>query len=139
MLTEQRLDNDYIIFSIDNEDDPLKREQFELRLTKLGIGFKPLLGSYKGEQENSYIINAQHLAWLEASPYIMRQESILFLFKEKDARGKRKASLGWLKNGLTVAFQAAGWFGSTTKQKALSGDAWTLDKDTYYVTTSCYY
>lgn len=133
-MTIKQTDDDFIIFSIDNSENPLKRTQFELMMNEMDIGFKRVSFAAESMPSLGYIINAKFMGWLEASPYIKGQKAMLFLFKDKNARKERKTSLGLLKNGLTVAFKDLGYLGSTTELDAISNDVWAYDEkeDNYY-------
>lgn len=126
----------YVIFSIDSVGDLSYQspEGFDGWLSAAGIGFKRLLGCYKGEQEPAWIINARDWRKLAASGWIDGQESVLHLGAW--ANGGRPATLyyGERIDG-HIRFIEAGTFRLTTKRHALAQEGWTFDPSTteYYV------
>ena len=118
---------EFIIFCVGNNatDD----ENFKLWAIKNNIGFKPLIGSYKGISETAFIINSKHHEALK--PWIKNEESILNLGEL--VKGKRKATLVFTDNSIQNV--DLGYFKYTSKQYALKQEAWTFDQENnaYYI------
>lgn len=72
-------DERYVIVAIDRQTK-LGKQVFEAWLKDLNIGYKPLLGKYKGEVQYSYIVNARDWKVVRMSGFVSRQESILYLW-----------------------------------------------------------
>ena len=64
----------YIIFASHLPTNTVTRQLF-----KLNISVKGLTGSWEGEQEQSYIINAKHWATLRQLGIVRNQKCVLFL------------------------------------------------------------
>lgn len=119
--------NDYIIFCVGN--NPIDDENFKLWASNNNIGYKELIGSYKGISENAFIINAKFHDVLK--PWIKDEESILNLGEL--VNGKRKATLVF--TNTKIPNVDLGYFKYTSKEYALKQDAWTFDQENnaYYV------
>lgn len=121
----------HIIFSIDGENNYETCEAFEAYLTKLNIGFKLIKGSYKGQTENSWIVNSKDFDAILDAGYLDNQESILVLGGH-DARDRRQAHLEYLKDtpeastGDTINL---GWLGSVEQAEALACEAYSYRPD----------
>lgn len=83
--------------------------------------FRPLIGAYKGKQENSWIIRADEFDTVK--PLLDGEESILHL-GTMNSRGDRKAKLIFMDGSPDVSL---GWFRETTKEKAFASEAYTMD------------
>lgn len=128
----------YVIFSIDfvpgyssTGARALRVAGFESDLRGLDIGFKRLVGCYKGEQEPAWIINARDWRKLAASGWIDGQESVLHLGPWQD--GGRAATLHYQHleaPGVNKWQESIGTFQLTSKKRALASDAWTFDPST---------
>lgn len=124
---------EHIIFSIDDENNPSTRLDFETLLDNNNIGYKRLTGCYEGLTEVSYIINAEDYQFIYESGYIDFQESILWLTDKSDARGRREAFLHYNETG---ELKHLGWFGQVSREEALKAHCWTYrkDLDAYFIT-----
>lgn len=124
----------YVVFSIDGESDWQRRLTFEQFLADRSIGFKQVIGSYKGVQEHAWIINARDWAEIREWQPFEFQESILHLGpwhqgSLTQAAG-REATLAFADQGQSDI--RLGTFQQVSKALALSLDAWTLDGGEYY-------
>ncbi len=91
-----------------------------------GMGFKMVVGSYKGVMEQSFLVvysNDQELALLNNFAKSFQQESILVLDED------RNASLMYCKDR---KIEALGRLREVTKEKARELDAYTLTNDAYF-------
>lgn len=114
----------FVIFAADND----KGSILTYALRNHGIGFKQLDGSYKGERETSYIVNARNWERIRSFWLIEGQESILHL--GPFLNGGREATLYYAEPviaSLDVRDEPIGTFRQTTKEYALKQDAWTFD------------
>lgn len=86
-------------------------------------------GSYKGEMETAYIVNAQHRTRIKR--FIKAEESILHLSEQRGADQHRMAELEYMKDGVR---QHLGKFEQITETEAQGLEAWTKDLSTgiYY-------
>jgi hypothetical protein len=93
-----------------------------------GLKFKSLNGCYKGQTEDSFIINAKDFR--KVAVWTQNQESILLL-GPCNARDQRPAMLLYQDGGQ----EFLGWLRSVPANQALSSDAWTYDptQDAYFV------
>lgn len=137
----------YVLFSIDRPDagylwspSVTNADRFDEWLSgnAIQIGFKRLVGCYKGQQEPAWIINARDWRALAASGWIDGQESVLHLGAWEN--GGRPAHLyystRWTSFGPPIAGRSGtpeflGAFKQATKAYALKQDAWTLDPTTH--------
>ena len=121
----------YIIFASD-----LEGEGVELALKNSNIGYKSCIGAYKGEKEDSWMVNAEHFKPQSDLNYLLKnQESVLVVGPwQGGSRGKRSATLHYLNGSLPVALGA---LEPASKEEALEQDNWTLDieNNQYWVTT----
>ena len=118
---------DFIVFCVGN--DYIVENAFKAWATHNNIGYKCLIGSYKGLKENAFIVNAKHIN--DVRQWFEDEESILLLGPL--IKGKRKATLVYM-DGITSKVEL-GDFNYTSKDYALKQDAWTFDPSTnsYYV------
>jgi len=116
---------DYIIFCVGQ--NPVKIAAF--KSWALGrFGFKSLIGSYKGQTEHSFIVNAKHFP--EIADWTNGEESILYL--EANPGGYRKATLKYLDG----REEPCGHFVPiTNREYVLRQESWTYDPTSgeYYV------
>jgi len=127
--------NHYVIFAVG--DDYITNAALKGWLFGHGIGFKPLLGSYKGKTEQSYITNYENLSHLFAIGVLKGQESILVLGPCNSLDG-RPASLMYLnpEGNALIKRQDLGLFRSVSKTAAMAQDGWTYDPSNggdYYI------
>lgn len=121
----------YVIFCVGN--DPYREAAFRAWALENGIGFKSLKGCYKGQQENSFIINEENLG--RCYRWFSREESILFIgpmYRNGRLYGNREAHLYYLKTGER---EDLGLFQWVPRSEALKEDAWTYDptQDLYFI------
>jgi hypothetical protein len=100
------------------------------------IGFKALVGCYKGTKEPAWIVNARDWRQIAASGWIDGQESVLHLGPYDN--GSRAAALYYGQRQEGASADTAHWIGrfhQEAKAYALKQDAWTFDPSTgdYYV------
>lgn len=120
----------YIIFASDLPTDETLKV-----LDGYNVPYKKLKGSYKGELEDSFIVN-EKVFMLGKFPHhlIQKQESVLHL-GVADARDKRPATL--LYNDLIgdAKVEKLGLFHSVPEEQAKEQDAWTYDplQDQYFI------
>lgn len=120
--------NQYVVFASSYHETVIK--QF---FKDNNIGFKQLIGSYKGTMEDSYIINKKYLSTIERAGFLYAEESILLL-GESLGQNRRRASLHFL-NALKPD-QDIGILRAVVKEDAMKEDAWSYrpDLDTYFIT-----
>lgn len=112
----------FVIFAVDKGSDDILTAALYLH----EIGFKELEGSYKGERETSYIVNARNWERIRSFWPIENQESILHL--GPFLNGGREATLYYASSLHDQSNeQPLGTFRQTTKEYALKQDAWTFD------------
>lgn len=119
----------YVVFSIDNESDWQARLTFEQFLADRSIGFKAVLGSYKGVEEHSWVVNSRDWPLIRDWQPFEFQESILHLGAWD--KGARKASLYYAGN---PSLTPIGWFQQVSAGYAKRTGNWTLDGTDYYAT-----
>ena len=120
--------NQYIVFSSCYHETVIKHFFNENQ-----IGFKQLIGSYKGTMEDSYIINKKYLKAIERAGFLYAEESILLLGEDL-GKNRRRATLHFMN-----AFkpdQDIGILRAVVKDEALAQDNWSYrpDLDTYFIT-----
>jgi len=135
-ITEHSTDERYVIVAIDRQTK-LGKQVFEAWLKSENIGFKPLLGKYKGTVEYSYIINVRNWIKVRDSGFVSNQTSVLYLWSHAygfadygiDAR---KATLY---NTATGFGADLGPFVAINADELKDYDDWSFDisTDTYYV------
>lgn len=114
----------YIIFAID-DTSIAGGAQFRDWMTQHKIGFKALIGCYKGVTEQSYIINANDWAAVYETRACALQESILEL-GPCTARDKRPAKLiyqDWVKRPA----EDIGFIQSVPEVEAKEYNSWSYD------------
>jgi len=122
----------YVIFALDDVT-PQGERYFEAFAQEAGIGYKRLLGSYKGVQETAWIVNAKAFELLPRR-FTQKQESLLLLAAPvRDPRaGKLVATRSCTVRPATLVFADGskvdlGHFRETPAAEALKRDAWTFD------------
>lgn len=120
---------EYIIFSVGN--DIIKEHALMQFCAEKGIGCKPLFGMYNGQTERSFIVNSKF--YTDCFPWFRNEDCVLFLTPYVPGEGARKAYLHGIRS--TVPDKVIGYFKETTKEYALTLDAWTYDPTTnkYYI------
>lgn len=116
----------YVVFCVGN--DLVKEAAFRQWAHASNIGFKSLVGCYKGQTENSFIVNHKHFR--EVLPWIKREESVLILGANENMGGgksMRPAKLVFLEDNTE---QDLGYFREVGREYALAQDAWTYDPQT---------
>jgi predicted alpha/beta hydrolase len=132
--------DEFIIFCVGN--DIARESAFRAWAAENKIGFKNLIGAYKGVTERSFIVNAKN--GLSCWQWYAKEESILRLSSMYRADpktglmrlyGTRLATLIFIHNKLTP-YLDFGHFIQVPRELALSKDAWTLDTtdNTYWIT-----
>lgn len=117
----ERGSDSYVIFAIDDQS-PAAGAHFRNFMVAQGIGFKPLIGSYKGVIEQSYIINLNDWPTVLDTAAVKNQESILFL-GACTSRDRRPAELVYLLDGIPA--EGLGTFRSVPEAEAKAQDSWT--------------
>lgn len=113
----------YVIFSVGN--DLIRPMQFRTWAGYNLIGFKSLVGMYKGVSEQSFIINAKDQD--ACRRWFAGQDTILAL-SPANARNHRQAHLVDITaDGYSLDYVDLGLFKAVTKNKALKLEAWTFD------------
>ena len=120
--------NQYIVFASCYHETVIKHFFKENQ-----IGFKQLIGAYKGTMEDSYIINKKYLKAIERAGFLYAEESILLL-GENLGKNRRRATLHFL-NSLKPD-KDIGILRAVVKEEALEQDNWSYrpDLDTYFIT-----
>jgi hypothetical protein len=112
-------DRRYLIFCVGQEEDKIKT--FLRYALESGLGFKPLRGCYKGQEERSFIVNAKDLARI--LPFIAGQETVL-LIHDYDRADVPRATLIHLKDG---SREPLGYLVQATKKATEHYESWTFD------------
>ena len=99
----------------------IEPSQERLLLEAKDIKYIPCLGSYRGQQENSYVINYKYFDKIAPLLYSCNQESVMILDNQ------RNASLVYLKDK-KVEYLGR-WF-EVSEKMAKAEDAWTQDLNT---------
>jgi hypothetical protein len=120
----------YVIFCIDVKT-PEDHAHFKHWLTGHSIGFKSLIGSYKGLVEPAYIVNGRDMQEVYDTELLLRQESVLHLGIQNSS-GRRPAILVYQEFE-----QSIGWFHDAPRHEAVNQEGWTFDPSTglYYIVT----
>jgi hypothetical protein len=107
----------------------LKVAAFKAAMVRAGVLAKPLLGRYKGQDEQSFISSMSDYAVIE--PWLVAEESILHIHSY-DARDRPMATLRYLSTGEAIDL---GRFHSVSREVARSQDAYTYDPtyDRYFI------
>lgn len=121
---------EYFVFASSYHETIIKHFLKENR-----IGFKQLIGSYKGVTEDSYIVNKKWLKYIDQAGLLDGEESILLL-GENLGCNRRRAKLHFL-NALKPD-EDIGIMRAVVKSEALVQDSWSYDPgtETYFVTAS---
>lgn len=124
---------EYCIYSVGN--DKIIDAAFKTWCLHNRIGFKELVGSYKGETESSFISLAANMPALIAAGWLEGQESVLHLGNPKNFGGgkfKRPATLVFMADDSRVSL---GMFRQTSRELALKADGWSFDpsNSTYWI------
>lgn len=126
--------NHYILFAV--SDNLIMNAALTGWMKGQGIGYKPLLGSYKGKTEQSYITSYENLPKLFAVGWLAGQESVLVL-GPCNTLDERPASLMFLnpEGNAFIKGEDIGMFRTVSRAKAHAQEAWTYDPSTgeYYV------
>ena len=135
--SEPHMYNQYVIFAV---GDVLRQQQFKAWALDNKIGFKELVGSYKGVVEHSFIMNYETFLSkpLELWEFIKQEESVLILEKGVYLGGGkwyRPAYLRYFdvametKRGPTMRWR------QVNREYALAQDSWTYDpsQELYFV------
>lgn len=116
----------YVIFSSTQSKDAVVSH-----LQQHEIGYKLLYGCYKGEQENSYLVNARN--WNAIACLLAGQQTVLQL-GPMVPNGPRNAtariSMFHYVDGSNRLPYSLGFFLNITQADAMRLDGWTLDCDT---------
>jgi len=122
----------YVIFSIDNEDNPHSMHIFRGYIRMVRESYKtsnliPCVGSYKGKKENAFMWSLQDFnKHIRGSVYVEHQESILHVA----SGNKMEASLEYLDpDGQFYEF--LGCMHQVCKEEALASEAYTYRPDLY--------
>ena len=99
------------------------------------IGFKQLIGSYKGTTEDSYVVNMKWLTYVEQAGLLDGEDSILLL-SESLGQNRRRAKLRFL--NASKPDEDLGILRAVVKEEAMKREVWSYrpDLDTYFVTAS---
>lgn len=108
--------NEYIIFCVGQ--DHRRITAFRSWAQHKGIPFKSLKGCYRGQKEDSFIINARD--WDLVKPWTIKEESILRL-GHCNARDQRPAQIEYA-DGRT---EELGYMRSCRRAEAFARDGWT--------------
>lgn len=128
----------YVIFCVGQSI--LRQKQFMAWAEAQQIGFKALCGSYKGQSENSFIVNQKD--FLRCGVWWKGEESALILsklYRNGTLYGSRKATLYYIDRRPGGWHKEIGSFRNVSREYALKQDNWTLDPTTgeYYVAGPC--
>lgn len=91
-----------VVFSIDNESNPIIRAAFVAYVSSLPLhgGFVQCLGVYKGQGENSFMMDSGDFAeFVQGTSWVKGQESFLFVA----SGNKQEASLFFPATGERIA------------------------------------
>lgn len=105
---------------------PHPTEQVMKTLATQGIRFQVLLGSWKGEAEVSYMVQAEALPFIEANGFLDEQETVLIL-GAIDSTGRRPALMVTLVDEGESLGENLGYLTECTKQEAMSSEAYTYN------------
>lgn len=125
--------DEYAVFCVGN--NKVREAAFKAWAVAHGIGFKELVGAYKGVTETSFIVNVKSLPRIMRDVRLDGEESILLLgprYREGRMHGDRLARLWFPAENRTVPI---GHFREASKAYAMSRDGWTFDPsdETYWV------
>lgn len=94
---------------------------FRASMANQGIPIKPLIGSYQGTTEHSFIARMSDYRHIE--PWLNDEESILHIH-DYDARDNPRATLLYLKEGTEIDL---GRMYPVSREEALAEHSWTYD------------
>ena len=118
-----------VIFSIDHESNPVIRAAFVAYVSGLPLqgGFAQCLGVYKGQGENSFMMDSGDFAqFIRNSDWIKNQESVLHVA----SGNKQEAVLDFLSDGSRVSL---GNIHNVDREEAIaSGDYTFRFPDEYF-------
>ena len=126
--------DEYLIFCVGN--DKVREAMFRSWATADNVGFKSLIGCYKGVTEAAFIVNLRQAnkchRWYENEATVLQLSG---LFRDGVAYGRRHARLMDVAGGYEIA--ALGAFRETPQAVALAQPSWTYDPATatYWTTT----
>lgn len=123
----------YVIFSIDNENNPMAMNVFmnhiaEVRRVFNTSNLTPCMGSYKGQKENAFIWHVSDFdRYLRGTAYIQNQESVLHVA----SGNKMEAYLEYLGSdiGSGPYTEPAGQMHQVCKEEAMQSEAYTYRPD----------
>lgn len=121
----------YVIFAV---DDKIREQQFKAWALDLKLGFKELVGCYKGVTETSFIMNYETFLSrpLELWEFIKNQESVLILEKGVYLGGGkwyRPAYLRYYDVAMNTHRGPTMRWRQVNREYALAQDSWTYDPD----------
>lgn len=111
--------DEYFVFCVGT--DPVKQGEFKRWAYAEDIGIKPLIGSYRGQLEHSFIANMNDFDRIK--PWLNLQESVLLL-GSANHWNVREASMKYL---ATDSTELIGRLKSVTPLEAVRNDSWTYD------------
>jgi len=133
----------FVIFEV---GDKVRQQAFKAWALEQKLGFKELIGKWKGQQAASFIVEDTSTNRIKLAYWLIGQEAILVLgpawrydpaVGTNRLFGNRLAQLEWLdSDGYQVReIEAAGKFQAVGREQALAGDSWTYDPVTeaYYI------
>lgn len=130
--------NEYYIFAV-GDQTLITEKAFQQWCKNCHINYKPLVGSYAGKTEHSYIIGAADIIAVAIAGWLNKQESILHL-GACDSRDRRKATLFYLQEGRDFNDPSKetvdlGVFQSVSREEAMQQAGWTYDPsiDEYFI------
>ena len=121
----------YVIFSIDNEDDPSSIYTFAARIGRVRNRAKtsnliPCVGSYKGQKENAFMWSLKDFNdHIRGTIFVAQQESILHVA----SGNKMEAELEYLQPDAVTTHEFIGCMHQVCKEEALVSDAYTYRPD----------
>jgi hypothetical protein len=118
-----------VIFSIDNESNPVIRAAFVAFVSSLPLigGFRQCFGVYKGQGENAFMMDTGDFnAFVKGSDWVKNQESFLYVA----SGNKQEATLYFPANGEKLAL---GCMHNVDREEALAlGDYTFRFPDEYF-------
>jgi len=104
-----------------------RRNKIQAELTQLSIKYTLVKGSYKGVEEDAFLVSSSHEALVQALCERFNQESYL------KVSTYRVAELVYLRADGNKVHDVIGSFQSVSEEEALSHDAWTRHNGQYYI------